>query len=45
MEIKKGLEALGDLISIEEVEKILQQQDLNDGEIYYEEFIQLITKS
>lgn len=45
MEIKKGLEALGDLISIEEVEKILEKQDLNDGEIYYEEFIQLLTKS
>jgi Ca2+-binding EF-hand superfamily protein len=45
MEIKKGLEALGDLISIEEVEKILEKQDLSDGEIYYEEFIQLLTKS
>lgn len=36
---------MGDRVSMSEVEKILESTQIDDGEIYYEDFIKLLTKN
>lgn len=45
LELKKGIEMLGDDISMDEVESILEKTNIQDGEIYYEDFIKLFCQN